>query len=160
MPCAVSDRYSMFDRSPLVSHLTAFVSTPLYSVAGKDYESRACCEGGGITPSNSCPKTEPLSVGAIVGISILSAVLVGIVIVGLIRTGIISNVCKKDSPKTMSTPAGNSESLGSGVVTMTWPSGRAMTSKPVVVMTPVVQASLVASDPSAPPFNPTFNAGQ
>lgn len=160
MPCAVLDRYSMFDRSPLVSHLTAFVSTPLYSVAGKDYESRACCEGGGITPSNSCPKTEPLSVGAIVGISILSAVLVGIVIVGLIRTGIISNVCKKDSPKTMSTPAGNSESLGSGVVTMTWPSGRAMTSKPVVVMTPVVQASLVASGPSAPPFNPTFNAGQ
>ena len=152
MPCAVSDRYSMFDRSPLVSHLTAFVSTPLYSVAVKDYESRACCEGGGITPSNSCPQTEPLSVGAIVGIVIAGLVGIVIVIVGLIRTGIISNVCKKDSPKTMSTPAGNSVSLGSGVVSMT--------PTPVVIMTPVVQASLVASGPSAPPFNPTFNAGQ
>ena len=40
---------------------TAFVAAPLFSVAGKVYEKRACCEIGGVIPSDTCPQSNVLS---------------------------------------------------------------------------------------------------
>ena len=98
-------------------------------MAGKVYEDRACCEIGGITPSDTCPQSNPLSGGAIAGI------VIGSLVGACFLFGCLLGMCGyKESPKMKSASNGN---------------------VPLGSLTPV---AVVVADPSAPPFNPICDA--
>ena len=94
-------------------------------MAGKVYEKRACCEIGGVIPSDTCPQSNPLSGEAIAGIR-LPIIVICSLVGACFLFGCLLGMCKKVCLE----PASD---------------------VPLESLTPV--AVVVADHPSAPPFN-------